>query len=206
MANSDDLRKNINQHKPKNVESKFDDKNIAQAMQKTIDYVENRFSQISNFNGFYLEFSGRLSLKEMMENIKNGGIRKQFDTTWGDNTIMPDGGFLILKKLGDIKYQKLLLAAEVKRQGTNDKRAEEGLKKQARGNAIERLGKNLIGIRAMMNHEDITPFVCFGSGDDFNENDASTKNVFSKLSTMNEFYYLNKTYKFKSQHIKFTLL
>ena len=53
MANSDDLRKNINQHKPKNVESKFDDKNIAQAMQKTIDYIENRFSQISNFNGFY---------------------------------------------------------------------------------------------------------------------------------------------------------
>ena len=207
MANSDDLRKNVNQHKPKNTESKFDDKNIAQAMQKTIDYIENRFGQISNFNGFYLEFSGRLSLKGMMENIKNGSIRKQFDTTWEDNTIMPDGGFLILKKLGDTKYQKLLLAAEVKRQGTNDKRAEEGLKKQARGNAIERLGKNLIGIRAMMN-EDITPFVCFGSGDDFNESDTSTKNVFSKLSTMNEFYYLNKTYIFKldgnSEHNKFS--
>lgn len=128
MANSDDLRKNVNQHKPKNTESKFDDKNIAQAMQKTIDYIENRFSQIPNFNGFYLEFSGRLSLKGMMENIKNGSIRKQFDTTWEDNTIMPDGGFLILKKRGDTKYQKLLLAAEVKRQGTNDKRAKEGLK------------------------------------------------------------------------------
>jgi len=208
VANSDDLRKNVNQHKPKNTESKFDDKNIAQAMQKTIDYIENRFGQIPNFNGFYLEFSGRLSLKGMMENIKNGSIRKQFDTTWEDNTIMPDGGFLMLKKQGDTKYQKLILAAEVKRQGTNDKRAKEGLKKQARGNAIERLGKNLIGIRAMMNHEDITPFVCFGSGDDFNENDASTKNVFSKLSTMNEFYYLNKTYIFKldgnSEHNKFS--
>lgn len=207
MASSDDLRRNLNQHKPKNTRSKIDDKNIAKAMQKTIDYLENRFKNIDNFNNFYFEFSKQLSLKTMMENIKNIGIRKQFDTTWEDNSIKPDGGFLILKKKNDKNYQKLLLAAEVKRQGTNDKRIAEGLGKQARGNAIERLGKNLIGIKAMMNHDDITPFVCFGSGDDFNQDDLSTKNVFSKLSTMNEFYYLNKTYVFKidgnSEHNKF---
>lgn len=207
MASSDDLRRNLNQHKPKNTRSKIDDKNIAKAMQKTIDYLENRFRNIDNFNNFYFEFSKQLSLKTMMENIKNIGIRKQFDTTWEDNSIKPDGGFLILKKQNDKNYQKLLLAAEVKRQGTNDKRIAEGLGKQARGNAIERLGKNLIGIKAMMNHDDITPFVCFGSGDDFNQDDLSTKNVFSKLSTMNEFYYLNKTYVFKidgnSEHNKF---
>ena len=106
MANSDDLRKNVNQHKPKNTESKFDDKNIAQAMQKTIDYIENRFGQIPNFNGFYLEFSGRLSLKGMMENIKNGSIRKQFDTTWEDNTIMPDGGLFDTQKTRRHKISK----------------------------------------------------------------------------------------------------
>jgi hypothetical protein len=208
MASSNDLRKNKNQHKPKNTKSKLDDKNIAQSMKKTISYIEERFSDITNFDGFYIKFSSKLFLDEMMANIKNGGIRKQFDTSWKSNAIKPDGGFLILKKRDDDNYQKLILAAEVKRQGTNDKREEEGLKRQARGNAIERLGKNLIGIRAMMNHEDITPFVCFGSGDDFNEKDISTKNMFSKLSTMNEFYYLNKTYIFKldgnSEHNKFS--
>ena len=59
---------------------------------------------------------------------------------------------------------------------------------------IERLGKNLTGIKAMMNHEDITPFVCFGSGCDF-ETEATT--VLAKISVLNEFYYLNKTYIFK---------
>lgn len=208
MTNSDNLRKNTNQHKPKNTKSKFDDKNIAIAMNKTIEYLENRFKNIQNFDGFYFEFGKKLTLKVMMDNIKNSGIRKQFDTSWEGNSIEPDGGFLILKKQGDENYQKLLLAAEVKRQGTNDKRLAEGLGKQARGNAIERLGKNLIGIKAMMNHEDITPFVCFGHGDDFNQDDITTKNVFSKLSTLNEFYYLNKTYIFKldgnSEHNKFS--
>lgn len=207
MASSDDLRQNLNQHKVKNTQSKIDDKNIAVAMEKTIEYLENRFKNISNFSGFYFEFGKNLSIKTMIENIKTCGIRKQFDTNYVENSIAPDGGFLILRKFDDENYQKLLLAAEVKRQGTNDKRAQEGLKKQARGNAIERLGKNLIGIKAMMNHEDITPFVCFGSGDDFNEADISTKNIFSKLSTMNEFYYLNKMYIFKldgnSEHNKF---
>lgn len=98
MASSNDLRKNKNQHKPKNTKSKLDDKNIAQSMKKTISYIEERFSDITNFNGFYIEFSSKLSLDEMMANIKNGGIRKQFDTSWKSNAIKPDGGFLILKK------------------------------------------------------------------------------------------------------------
>lgn len=75
----------------------------------------------------------------------------------------------------------------------NDKRAAEGLKKQAQGNAIERLGKNLTGIKAMMNHEGITPFVCFGHGCDFDEGSK----ILARVSTMNEFYDLNKIYIFK---------
>jgi type II restriction enzyme len=43
-----------------------------------------------------------------------------------------------------------VLIAEVKNQGTNDLRAEEGLLKQAKGNAIERLGKNLLGLRTAL--------------------------------------------------------
>ena len=191
MANSRNLRLNFNQHAPKNTRSKQDDKNISIAMKQVIEYLQDRFKNIGNFKDFYIDFEQSLSIKSMIENIKISNVRRQFDYTYGANTIKPDGGFLILRKCEDSDYKKLLLAAEVKRQGTNDQRLVEGKEKQAQGNAIERLGKNLTGIKAMMNHEDITPFVCFGSGCDF-ETEATT--VLAKISVLNEFYYLNKTY------------
>ena len=66
------------------------------------------------------------------------------------NTFMsPDGGILsIISADGERMFPVLI--TEVKNQGTNDLRAQEGLKKQAMGNAIERLGKNVIGFRAIM--------------------------------------------------------
>lgn len=83
-----------------------------------------------------------------------------------------------------------ILIAEVKNQGTNDLRAREGLKRQARGNAIERLGKNLIGLRTALSRESIFPFVCFGYGCDF-EADSS---ILDRVSTMAMFGRLNTTY------------
>ena len=52
----------------------------------------------------------------------------------------------------------------------------------------------------MMNHEHITPFVCFGWGCDFKgryerENEADF--VMAKLSMLNEFYKLNKVWVYK---------
>ena len=90
-----------------------------------------------------------------------------------------------------------MVIAEIKRQGTNKERIQEGKSKQATGNAIERLGKNLTGIKAMMNYEDITPFVCFGWGCDFAVDTDETLTVRSKIIVMNEFYQLNKIYVFK---------
>ena len=52
------------------------------------------------------------------------------------STIKPDGGILFLND--DIP----LLSTEAKKQGTNTSRCENGLKKQAMGNAIERAHKN----------------------------------------------------------------
>ena len=68
---------------------------------------------------------------------------------------------------------------------------------QVQGNAIERLGKNLIGIRAAMNHEALTPFVCFGWGCDFEEDYDKDSFVMSKISMKNEFYPFNRTSVFK---------
>ena len=48
-----------------------------------------------------------------------------------------------------------VLISEVKNQGTNDQRRREGLPRQARGNAIERLGKDVIGLRAALMRESI---------------------------------------------------
>src|SRR3546814_12033538 len=72
--------------------------------------------------------------------------------------IKPDGGILILKQEDDPSFQRIVLAVEMKRQGTNDQRALEGKGKQSQGNAIERLGKNLIGFRSALQYERITPF------------------------------------------------
>ena len=83
-----------------------------------------------------------------------------------------------------------VLISEVKNQGTNDQRRREGLPRQARGNAIERLGKNVIGLRTALMRESIFPFVCFGYGCDFEEDSS----ILDRVTTIAMFGSLNKTY------------
>ncbi|MCW0243863.1 EcoRI family type II restriction endonuclease [Campylobacter lari] len=189
------LRSSLNQHIPKNTYSKNDDLNIDEAMKQTKLYLENRFGGIDNFSKeqYYLTIENKLDISFMINSIKETNVRAQFDMEYENNFIKPDGGVLFLNNPSG--YKKVLLIAEAKRQGTNDIRLQEGKNKQATGNAIERLGKNLTGIKAMLNHEKITPFVCFGWGCDFA---LDQKSVLAKLNVLNEFYYLNKTYIFKA--------
>ena len=98
----------------------------------------------------------------------------------------PDGGILSLKALDGALFP--ILIVEVKNQGTNDLRREEGLPKQAKGNAIERLGKNVIGFRTAMLAETINPFVCFGYGCDFHEDSS----ILDRVVTVAMFGPLNK--------------
>lgn len=184
----DYLRARVEQHKPKNIKSKIDDKNIYIAMLMVKEYLEDRFDgKIDDYN---IEFEKNISFKFMIEMIKSKDLRSEFEYDFNDRKIIPDGGVLFLVSK-DKKFKKPILISEVKRQGTNKERIKEGKKRQATGNAIERLGKNLIAVRSMMNHENITPFICFGWGDDFN---SSEKTVLSKIVVMNEFYPLNKIY------------
>ncbi len=69
-------------------------------------------------------------------------------------------------------------------------RAQEGLEKQAKGNAIERLGKNVIGLRTALLRESIFPFVCFGYGCDFTPDSS----ILDRVTTIAMFGHLNKTY------------
>ena len=194
MASSDQLRKNINQHRAKNTESKSDDKKIYGAMLDCIAYLKGRFP--NDLQGYELIHKKSISYEKIIKTIKNCGLRYEFDTEFFKRTIKPDGGAIWLEDKTDKEKSRLVLVSEVKRQGTNKQRQKEGKPPQSQGNAIERLGKNLTGIRAMMNHEQITPFVCFGSGCDFKE-DYGDDFVMSKISMMNEFYKLNKLHVYK---------
>lgn len=156
-------------------------------------YLRERFDFEKEYSVYELIFEKILRVEDMLAHIKRRGNRMEFDYDYIDREIVPDGGVLFLTKK-DSGEKLPLLFAEIKRQGTNDARQEEGKKRQAVGNAIERLGKNLTGIRAMMNHDKVTPFVCFGWGCDFAPEE---KTVLSKVSMLNEFYPLNRTYVFK---------
>ena len=64
----------------------------------------------------------------------------------------------------------------------------EGKAKQAKGNAIERLGKNVIGFRTAMITEGIFPFICFGDGCDF----ADDSSILDRVTTIAMFGRLNR--------------
>ena len=197
MTQHDSLRNRKEQHLTKKKKSKIDDKDIYKAMQQVKEYLENKKEFATFFEKDYeLLFMHEIEVSYMIDFIKRKNIRSEFNYDFIDRTIVPDGGvlYLVNKK---IKAKFPLVIAEVKRQGTNKERIAEGKQKQATGNAIERLGKNLIGIRTMMNYEKITPFVCFGWGCDFDEELSETRTVRSKVVMMNQFYSLNCIYVFK---------
>ncbi len=192
MANSNFLRRNKNQHRIKNSISKRMDSNIDIAVNRLISLLRKKYPK------FTFEHKKKLFLTEIISDLSRHylGYEKSFADVMEKSFIKPDGGFLYAKD--DKGKRRIILISEVKRQGTNDKRLKEGLKKQAKGNAIERLGKNLTGIRAIFKQESIIPFVCFGSGDDFK--DKST--IRDRVITMNDFFPLNKMFLEKS-HLPF---
>lgn len=190
MSQHELLRHRHEQHKPKNMHSKKDDKNIYVAASKVIDYLRVRFDMDNKYNNYHLEFKKSIKICDMINFIKKSGIRSEFYAYDDSRAIFPDGGVIYLvDEVDEIKYP--LVIAEVKHQGTNKERVKEGKEKQATGNAIERLGKNLTAIKAYMHYENITPFVCFGHGCDFAEGELT---VLSKIWCLNEFYNINKIY------------
>ena len=198
MSTSEQLRRSKEQHKPKNVQSKRDDKELFTAMEKCAQYLKRKFSKELRAANFNLELERGISYEVMMNVIRAKGLREEFDEVFAtkDRTIKPDGGIIMLKKESEAEVPRIVLVSEAKKQGTNKERIKEGRPRQAQGNAIERLGKNLTGIKAMMNHEPITPFVCFGWGCDFKETDEADF-VMAKISMLNEFYKLNKIHVYK---------
>jgi type II restriction enzyme len=180
MARKRDLRK-LRKGTVINVTSKKQEESITKALQT----VEANIKDTYNIN---LDHSTRWYLKDIVESLNKEFSNVEFSCEQDNTYMTPDGGIMsIVDKSGE-SYP--ILISEVKNQGTNDLRMEEGKPKQAMGNAIERLGKNVIGFRTALVKESICPFVCFGYGYDFHEGSS----IRDRVVTIARFGKLNKTY------------
>lgn len=152
---------------------------------KALALVEKRLN--SEFD-IELNHERQWLLSQIVVALRGSFPDVEFDFHFERSAMKPDGGILsMVDKKGN---SKPILIAEVKNQGTNDRREAEGLKRQSKGNAIERLGKNVIGFRTAMISESIVPFVCFGYGCDFADDSSildrvTTIAMFGPLNTIN---------------------
>ncbi len=161
-----------------NVTSSKQEGELAQALVTVVERLTEemgvRFHHVREWK--LGEVVGRLR-----EAFPETGFHYNFETS----AMRPDGGILSLVANDGTLFPVLIV--EVKNQGTNDLRAAEGKPPQARGNAIERLGKNVIGFRTAMLTEAIMPFVCFGYGCDF----APDSSILDRVVTIAMFGPLN---------------
>ncbi|GHU73361.1 hypothetical protein FACS189450_13000 [Spirochaetia bacterium] len=178
MAHKDELR-NQRTGTIINATSKKMEKDVMKALDKTIEYIVGKFSVM-------LDHVSDLYLKDVIVELRERYRDVDFSYKFDSSSMRPDGGVLSIVSKDKKKYP--ILIAEVKNQGTNDLRAQEGLQKQPKGNAIERLGKNVIGFRTALLHESIFPFVCFGDGCDF----APDSSILDRVITISMFGELNK--------------
>ena len=162
-----------------NKTSKREDKQCSRVVAALIADLEEEF-------GIRLYWTKKVLLTDIIKSLRVQFPGVSFAKPIETSFMTPDGGVTyIIDKKGH-KYPFLI--AEVKNQGTNDARQKEGLKKQAQGNAVERLGKNVIGFRTYMLNESIFPFVCFGDGCDFEPGSS----ILDRIVTIAMFGELNK--------------
>jgi len=162
-----------------NEDAKKLEQNLSQTVKELILDLKNLFPEID----FFWDY--KIDKKHIAKNIG------KFNWTPCSKNpfIKPDGGILYAKINGKV-YP--ILVAEAKKQGTNDKLIEEGKKKQAKGNAIERAVKNHSELKLFFKPFDFYPYVVFASGCDFEESSS----INDRLDSMTEYESRNKEYIF----------
>ena len=178
MSNKYNLRKQRNGTVINNTSEKREGK-AAVALGKVMLHIINKF-------GVKLQHESNLYLKDIINKLKEIYPDVDFDYNFESSSMRPDGGILYIIMKDGQKFP--ILITEMKNQGTNDLRIKEGKKKQAKGNAIERLGKNVIGFRTAFLNESIFPFICFGDGCDFSKDSS----ILDRVITISMFGELNK--------------
>ncbi len=179
MANKHRLRKD---HKDMvlNSVSKKQEKKLSSAVAAVLDQIKIQFPN------FMFVHETQTYLTSLIEKLKQKFPSVSFTTCLETSTMRPDGGIIYLVGKNETRYPVLI--SEKKNQGTNDLRKTEGKPRQAMGNAIERLGKNVIGFRTALLTETIFPFVCFGDGCDF----ADGESIVDRVKTISMFGPLNE--------------
>jgi type II restriction enzyme len=162
-----------------NLTSSQQETELGRAVLEVSEVITGKF-------GFALNHSKRVMLSDIVGKLRKAYPGVPFADPFATSSMNPDGGILSL--IGSDGTLFPILIAEAKNQGTNDLRAAEGLAKQAKGNAIERLGKNVIGFRTMLLEEGIVPFVCFGYGIDFDDDSS----ILDRVRTIAMFGPLNE--------------
>lgn len=188
MSQHDYLRTRWEQHAIKNSLSKYDDAKAKDATEEVVKILTEMFPNHT------FEIKSKLTFNQI-EKYTHRTFNINYD--YSNRGMKPDGGVVWM----DDTYP--ILITEMKRQGTNNERAKEGKKKQATGNAIERLGKNLKGLDCLYENDDILPFICFCWGCD-----VVDETVLGKLYTLNSFNEVNVIYDtpIKSRNKPFTFL
>jgi hypothetical protein len=156
-----------------NDDSRSSEKVLSEAMNETIQYAKDQFKPL----GYKIVKEKEISLFELQTfNEKFGGPIPNPDNK--KVCMRPDGG--ILFAVSEEKRIPILIV-EDKRQGTNDNRLEQKLKKQSTGNAIERGAKNIRGAEMLFAGLEIFPYVMFISGCDFH----SSETIAQRIDMMN---------------------
>lgn len=137
-----------------------------------------------------------IKLKYVVEKLRKNFPKENWNYKFDKSSMRPDGGILFIIDREKNKYP--ILIAEQKKQGTNDEIIATKGRKQASGNAIERMGKNVIGFRTWLKNESIFPYVCFGYGWDFNEKSS----IIDRIITIAEFGKLNETNLYNTEFTK----
>lgn len=178
MAQSEKLRK-LRKDTVINETSKCEEASMMNVVYKIKQELEAEYPSIK------FEHKAQLSLTDVIKEVKKFDPNYTMTEVLETSSIRPDGGFLYAIFPTGEKY--LILIGEVKNQGTNSKRLIEGLKKQAQGNAIERLGKNVECIKLAVLNQKYNPFVVFGDGCDF----AEGSSIIDRVKTIAHFQPLN---------------
>lgn len=181
MAHKHRLRETIITGGAKNVRSKPQESTIDLAVSAVVKNIQQKYA-------VKLRLEKAWRLHDIVGRLKNTFPQVDFFCNFKNSSMKPDGGIIFIKGKNADLFP--ILISEAKNQGTNDLRLSEGKPKQAKGNAIERLGKNVIGFRTALLNEAIFPFVCFGYGCDFDKGSS----ILDRVVTIAMFGQLNKLY------------
>ena len=153
---------------------------------RAVDRVKKNIEM--RYPGIKIKWILQWELCSVITRLKQSYPDVMFCDCFPSSSMRPDGGVLSVVDIHGKSYPVLI--SEKKNQGTNDIREKEGKARQAKGNAIERLGKNVIGLRAALLNESIFPFVCFGDGCDFSEGSS----IIDRVKTIAMFGNLNQVH------------